>query len=93
MACEAQGLWCSAYDNGQVAIRLLQHLSLDTPIMQPNMPLPEEIILAAPASFLKVLAGLSIHMLASARGALRSESDWPGLGCPQTVGTLGFVYR
>ena len=54
MACQAQGLWCSAYGNGQVAIRLLQHLSLDTPVMQPDVPLPEEIIFAAPASFLKV---------------------------------------
>ena len=54
MACAAQGLWCAAYGNGTVAIRLLQHLSLDTPVVQPNKPLPEEIILAAPAATLQV---------------------------------------
>ena len=91
VACEAQGLWCSAYDNGQVAIRLLQHLSLDTPIMQPDMPLPEEIILAAPASFLKVLPGLRacVCVLLGPRGAPQPGPGWPGLGCLWTVQKLG----
>ena len=54
MLCEAQGLWCAGYGNGRVAVRLLQHICLDTPLMRANQPLAAEMALAAPAAFIRV---------------------------------------
>ena len=55
-AIQATGLWFAGYDNGRVAIRLLQHLRLELPAATSTQPLAYEIVLAAPAAFVQVRA-------------------------------------